>query len=143
MPDNPRSKEREAQDLLEIARLWKLLEENHIAFDKEEALKNRVEEVLAAGKDPLLYLDELKPGSSLPHLFLSYFHGRDDAFFRRTKKGAWYQPCANEQSRDCPKNQPDFVWTKNPCRGCALKKGRVISEQDVLFHLRGNERQRC
>lgn len=139
MPANQRSKEREAQDLLEIARLWKLLEENHIAFDQEETLKNRVEEVLAAGKDPLLYLDALKPGSSLPHLFLSYFHGRDDAFFRRTKKGAWYQPCANEQSRDCPKNQPDFVWTKNPCRGCALKKGRVISEQDVLFHLRGND----
>ena len=116
--------------------LKSLLSDNGIAYESTSVYDEDVENSDVYDPDQGARIIKYPITKDMAKLFFFMFHGREDVYAKRGKKGGYFPQCENRWNRICPKNNDAKTFCDEDCPYRAWKK---IELDVIMNHLIGKK----
>ncbi len=115
--------------------LKSLLSSNGIAFEVENAFEEDIESSDVYDPDQGSRIIKYPITDDMAKFFFYMFHGREDVYAKRGKKGGYFPQCDNRWNRICPKNNDSKTFCDEDC---PYRSWKSLELKDIKRHLIGN-----
>ena len=120
----------------ENERLKALLKDNHVQYETNSVFDEDVTSADVYDPDQGARIIKYPVTSDMAKFFFYMFHGREDVYAKRGKKGGYFPQCENRWNRICPKNNDSKMFCDDDC---PYRKWKPINLEVIQEHLLGRK----